>query len=133
VFNYGVTGDEAVAGDWAGNGIDCIGVFRNGVWHLDVNGDGLFTAGIDRAAQFGRQGDIPVAGDWNGDGIDELGVFRDGEWILDTNRNYQIDDEDVRLQLGGAGDRPIVGDWNGSNRDQAGVMREGRIEHQARR
>ncbi len=132
VFSFGVSGDYAIAGDWAGNGVDCIGVFRNGVWHLDVDGDGRFTS-ADRRADFGRKGDIPLVGDWNGDGIDELGVYRDGEWILDMNRNYQVDAEDKRVKLGGRGDQPVVGDWDGTGHDQIGVMHGGRIEHQARR
>jgi hypothetical protein len=133
VFNFGVTGDHAVAGDWAGNGVDCIGVFRNGVWHLDVNGDGLFDSAVDRRADYGRRGDVPIVGDWNGDGLDELGIYRDGEWILDTNRNYRIDAEDERVQAGRAGDKAVAGDWNGDGRDQVGVMHLERIERQVRR
>ncbi|MEX2141975.1 MAG: SdrD B-like domain-containing protein [Pirellulales bacterium] len=132
VFNFGVTGDHPVAGDWAGNGVDCIGVFRNGVWHMDVDGDGLFTP-ADRRADFGQKNDIPLAGDWNRDGIDELGVYRDGEWILDSNRNYRIDAEDLRVQMGESGDQPVVGDWNADGRDQIGLMHAGRIEREARR
>jgi hypothetical protein len=132
VFNFGVTGDHPVAGDWAGNGVDCIGVFRNGEWHLDLDGDGLFTK-VDRYADFGRKGDIPIAGDWNRDGIDELGVYRNGEWILDSNRNYRIDAEDIRMQLGEEGDQPVAGDWNGDGRDQIGLMHQGRVERQAQR
>jgi protocatechuate 3,4-dioxygenase beta subunit len=133
VFNFGVSGDHAVAGDWAGNGVDCIGVFRNGVWHLDVNGDGLFDSAVDRRADFGRRGDAPIVGDWNGDGLDELGVYRDGEWILDSNRNYRIDAEDERVRAGRAGDKAVAGDWNGDGRDQVGVMHLGRIEREVRR
>jgi protocatechuate 3,4-dioxygenase beta subunit len=132
VFNYGLTGDHPVAGDWAGNGVDCIGVFRNGVWRLDVDGDGLFTP-LDRRADFGRNGDVPVVGDWDGDGIDELGVYREGEWILDTNRNYRIDAEDRRIHMGQRDAQPVVGDWNGDGRDQIGLMHAGRIEREVRR
>jgi hypothetical protein len=137
-FNLGVAADRAVVGDWAGNGIDCIAVFRDGVWHLDVDGDGLFTA-RDRCVNFGRKGDLPLAGDWDGNGIDEIAVYRagqrgaTGEWILDTNRNYRIDDGDKRVQMGAAADQPIVGDWDGDGADQIGLMHEGRIEREVRR
>jgi hypothetical protein len=60
-------------------------------------------------------------------------VYRNGEWILDTNRNYRIDDEDVRVQLGESGDQPVVGDWNADGRDQIGLMHAGRVERQAKR
>jgi hypothetical protein len=132
VFNFGVTGDHPVSGDWAGNGVDCIGVFRDGQWQLDVDGDGHFTP-VDRRADFGRRGDVPVVGDWDSDGIDELGVYRAGEWILDTNRNYRIDTEDRRVHMGQRDDKPVVGDWNGDGRDQIGLMHAGRLQRQARR
>lgn len=132
VFNYGVAGDRPVAGDWTGNGIDCIAVFRDGDWHLDQDGDGCFTS-ADKRAAFGRKGDLPVVGDWDGDGMDELGVYRGGTWILDTNKNRRLDAEDQTVQLGGPDDKPVVGDWDGDGRDQVGLMHEGRIEHSARR
>ena len=43
VFHYGTPGDVPVAGDWNGDGIRQIGVFRDGRWNLDLNGDGRFT------------------------------------------------------------------------------------------
>ena len=36
VFRYGVSGDRAVAGDWNGDGISSIGVFRDGTWRVTV-------------------------------------------------------------------------------------------------
>ncbi len=132
VFNYGVAGDRPLAGDWAGNGVECIAVYRDGVWHLDLDGDGLFT-NVDRRAEFGAEGDLPVVGDWDGDGVTNVGVYRNGTWILDTNKNYRIDTEDRQVQLGGPGDKPVIGDWDGSGRDQIGLFHEGRVEHSARK
>ena len=77
-----------VAGDWNGDGIRQIGVFRDGQWNLDLDGDGRFTD-ADAAVAFGQAGDMPVVGDFNGDGVDEIGVYRAGKWILDTNGNRQ--------------------------------------------
>ena len=34
-------GDTPVAGDWDGDGIDEIGVLRNGTFYLDANGNGV--------------------------------------------------------------------------------------------
>jgi serine-aspartate repeat-containing protein C/D/E len=124
VFHYGVAGDRAVVGDWNGDGIDTIGVFRDGTWWLDVDGDGRFTD-RDRVVQFGQAGDIPVVGDWNGNGITNLGVYRQGRWILDTNGNRQIDPGDLVVELGGADDLPVVGDFNGDGRAQIGLYRGG--------
>jgi len=120
VFQYGTKGDRAVVGDWNGDGIYSVGVFREGRWFLDLDGDGRWSAG-DLMVDFGQAGDLPVVGDWNGDGISQLGVYRDGKFILDVNNNRQIDATDKVFQLGQAGDLPVVGDWNGDGVDQVGV------------
>jgi hypothetical protein len=122
VFLYGQKGDVPVAGDWNGDGITAIGVFRQGRWQLDTNGDGRFTSD-DKEVVFGQAGDRPVVGDFNGNGVEDLGVYRNGTWILDTNGNRQIDANDKVFQLGGADDTPVVGDWNGDGIDEAGLYR----------
>ena len=123
VFRYGGAGDRAVVGDWKGTGVSTIGVFREGVWYLDVNGDGKFGPG-DMVVQFGQAGDIPVVGDWTGDGITKLGVFRAGTFYLDTNNNHQLDAADKVIPLGKPGDRPVVGDFDGSGVDEVGVYHD---------
>ncbi|MCA9230315.1 MAG: hypothetical protein KDA57_06675 [Planctomycetales bacterium] len=124
VFRFGSVGDIPVTGDWNGNGLDTIGVFRDGMWRLDVDGDGRLTAADSRAV-FGRAGDAPVVGDWNGDGVDDLGVMRKGLWIVDRQGNRELDAEDVEraFGLGSAGDQPVVGDWNGDGAAEAAVYR----------
>lgn len=120
VFQYGSEGDVPVAGDWNGDGISNIGVFREGTWYLDTDGDGRFSAS-DEVVHFGRPGDIPVVGDWTGDGTTKLGVYRQGQWYLDTNGNRMLDAQDATFRLGEAGDIPVVGDWNGDGTDDVGV------------
>ena len=120
VFLYGTAGDTPVTGDWNGDGIHTVAVFRNGLWRRDVDGDGKASQADDRP-RFGQKGDVPVVGDFNGDGIDDLGVFRDGVWLIDINGDGAIDASDQTFQLGGAGDKPIVGDWNGDGRAEPGV------------
>src|SRR5262249_22983808 len=42
-----------------------IGVFRDGTWFLDTNGNGVWDGeDIDRKLSFGQAGDIPVVGRW---------------------------------------------------------------------
>ena len=123
VFRYGISHDVPVAGDWNGDGIRSIGVFRNGTWFLDSDGDGRHTH-RDLVLEMGQDGDVPVVGDWNGDGIDQLGVFRDGVWYLDTNGNHEIDATDACFRLGEAGDLPVVGDWNGDGIDDPAAYRQ---------
>jgi hypothetical protein len=66
-YNYGLTGDIAVSGDWSGDGITKIGVFRPSthMFYLDYNGNGAWNgATADRAYNFGLTTDSPVFGKW---------------------------------------------------------------------
>jgi len=63
VYVYGVAGDTPVTGDMTGTGTTRIGVFRNGLWKLDTNGNHTEDAG-DYQTTFGIAGDIPVPGQW---------------------------------------------------------------------
>ncbi len=123
VFRYGIGGDLPIAGDWNGDGISTIAVFRSGMWFLDTDGDGRLTD-RDTIVTFGTVGDLPAVGDWNGDGIEDLGVFREGTWLLDSNGNRQQDDDDRVFRLGDAADIPVVGDWDGNGRSDAAVYRD---------
>lgn len=118
VFHYGIPGDHPVTGDWNGDGIATIGIYRDGVWILDTDGDGRLTD-TDERVVFGSG--IPVVGDWNGDGIDDLGTFDAGRWTIDSNGNRELDARDKVFELGEAGDLPVAGDWNGDGIDQPGV------------
>jgi hypothetical protein len=92
ITQFGLPGDVPVVGDWDGSGKTKIGVFRNGVWYLDMNGNGQWDGfAVDRAGQFGLPGDIPVVGDWDGSGKIKVGVYRSGAWYLDMNGNLQWD------------------------------------------
>ena len=124
VFLYGTPGDKPIAGDWNGDGISTIGVFRDGAWFLDIDGNGRWTDG-DQFVELGRSGDVPVVGDFNHDGIDDLGVYRAGTWHLDTDGNRELDAHDQVFELGGPGDMPTVGDFNGDGTDQIGILRTG--------
>lgn len=124
VFRYGEHQDIPIVGDWNGDGIDSIAIYRDGVWVLDEDGDGRLTD-RDPVIAFGYPGTIPVVGDWNGDGIDNLG-FVDGDlWVLDSDGDRQLSDRDERLRIptDGPDARPVVGDWDGDGRDQPGYYR----------
>ena len=81
--------DGPVAGDWTGTGIAKIGVYRQGRWFLDQNGNGVLDGcGVDTCIDsFGLPADIPVVGDWTGTGIAKIGVYRQGQWFHDKNGN----------------------------------------------
>ena len=60
---YGVAGDNPNTGDWDGDGIDSIGIYRGGVFYLrNSNTQGV----ADLVFALGNPGDEPIAGDWDG-------------------------------------------------------------------
>ena len=73
-------------GDWNGDNKIEIGVYQDGVWYLDWNGNGVWD-GADKIYFFGAPGWINVTGDWNHDGKTEIGVTDGQQWYLDTNGN----------------------------------------------
>jgi bacillopeptidase F len=126
IATFGRAGDVPVSGDWNGDGITEIGVFRSsGTWYLDLNGNGAWDPGIDSGFRFGITGDVPVTGDWNNDGITDVGVFRgNGYWYLDTNGNHAWNGGvDATFKFGMTGDVPVTGDWNGDGITDIGVFR----------
>jgi hypothetical protein len=125
--SFGLMGDTPVAGDWSGSGIKHIGSFRNGIWYLDINGNGVFDSG-DKTVAFGQAGDIPVVGDWNGTGTIKLGLFRRGVFILDLSGHLSgvaTGLSDATFTFGLPGDIPVVADWNQSGSTKVGVFRNG--------
>ncbi len=125
VFQYGSSGDRAISGDWNGDGVANIGLYRAGTWYLDTDGDGRWTAADDFIEGFGGEHDLPVVGDFNGDGIDDLGIYRDGEWHLDTNGNRRLDVTDRVFQFGGPDDKPVAGDFDGDGVDEPALYHDG--------
>lgn len=121
VFNYGHQADRPVVGDWDSAGVDSVGLFRAGVWHLKLHADGRPETDAE-VFEYGQFGDLPIVGDFNGDGTDEIGVFRDGRWFIDLNHDRVLDHHDLAFEYGEAGDRPVVGDWNGDGIDDIGVV-----------
>jgi hypothetical protein len=117
--NY-VAGDLPVVGDWNGNGITNVGLFRpsTGQWFLDRNGNGAWDSCRKDVCveSFGRAGDLPISGDWDGTGRSTIGVWRPstGQWFLDYNGNGVWDGCSVDVCVAGfgaAGDIPVIGKW----------------------
>ena len=63
-----------VVGDYNGDGVSDIGVFIDGQWFLDLNGNGRWDEG-DLWAQLGTEDDLPVTGDWDADGKTDIGIY----------------------------------------------------------
>lgn len=129
---FGESGDFPVAGDWNGDGIDDLGVFRPGP-------QGTFLLRIPQAICpfcnpplfifetrtlfFGTVG-APVAGDWDGDGKDGVGVYdRASSTFFLSN---DLAKSNFIIPFGKAGDLPLSGDWAGTGRDGIGVFQPSR-------
>jgi hypothetical protein len=117
-FQYGMTGQIPVVGDWTGSCVDTVGVFHSGEWDLRLSNS---SGNPDIVIGYGQGGDIPVVGDWTGQinlqtgcRIDDIGVVRGNTWYL---RNV------TPFSYGLTTDTPIVGDWAGIGKSTAGVHR----------
>jgi subtilisin family serine protease len=105
-------------------GPDKIGVYKDGAWYLDYNGNGTFET-IDKVYSFGLPGWLSVVGDWNGDGKTEIGVYKDGMWYLDYNGDGAFDSGDSVYSFGLPGWLSVVGDWDGDGKTEIGVYKDG--------
>jgi hypothetical protein len=126
VVALGEPGDLPVVGDWDGDGVTDVGVFRpNASQFLLRLGSGLVVT-----IAGGNVGDLPVAGDWDGDGFDTVGVLTDGgrvgQSFFLTNTRVEASpnpDFDIIVVAGEPGDLPLAGDWNGDGLDTVGFYR----------
>jgi hypothetical protein len=133
-FGNGLPNAIPVAGDWDGTGVIRIGVFSNGSWYLDMNGNGVWDGGVaDKVIPnfgVGLPNAIPVTGDWNGSGTTKIGVFSNGSWYFDMNGNGVWDGGVVdkvipNFGVGVPNAIPVTGDWNGSGTIKVGVVSNG--------
>lgn len=127
-WSLGRANEFPVYGDWNGDGKGKIGLYVDGTWLLDYNGNGVWDGpSIDKIVYFGGPGYAPIVGDWNGSGTAKIGVHQNGTWLLDYNGNFAWDGPgtDKLLFFGGPGYTPIVGDWNGSGTTKIGVHQNG--------
>lgn len=71
---FGMPGAIPVVGDWDGDGTAEMGLYYEGEWFLDLNGNKHWDKD-DLWAKLGSKADVPVVGDWDGDGKDDIGIF----------------------------------------------------------
>ena len=70
----GIKNAIPVAGDFKGNGVWELGLFIDGQWFVDLDGNGQWDSG-DLWAKLGTRDDQPVVGDWDGDGKSDIGIY----------------------------------------------------------
>lgn len=124
-YNFGTGTDDPIIGDWNGDGMTDIGIFRNSTrrFFLDYNGNGVLdNATIDRYYIFGNINDTPVSGDWNNDGRTEIGTYNLSRyWFIDLDGNGSLGTGDPSFRFVIAGDIPMTGDWNNDGITDVGV------------
>jgi hypothetical protein len=131
-FGVGLPNAIPVAGDWDGTGVTRIGVFSNGTWYLDMNGNGIWDGPVTDKTYpnfgVGLPNVMPVVGDWDGTGKSKIGVFSNGTWYLDMNGNGAWGPPDVvetNFGVGLPNVMPVVGDWDGTGVTRIGVFSNG--------
>lgn len=114
VLTLGDPTDEALVGDWAGEGLQSVGTFSPITRTFTLPGEAGFSS-----LTFGQRGDRPVAGDWDGDGRWEIGVRRPE---TSTFRLRTATGAVATVALGAPGDLPVTGDWDGDGLTDVGVF-----------
>lgn len=60
---WGAPGWTPIVADWDGDGDADLGVYSNGLWYIDANGNGVFDGSADTRS-WGAPGWTPVTGNW---------------------------------------------------------------------
>jgi len=108
----GIPGDEALAGDWSGQGFDSPGVYRSANQHFYLSNKVCNCAVFgDYTLQYGIAGDTPVVGDWIGQAHDGVGLFRQSNGFTYLKNQLATGFADITFVYGIAGDVPIAGHW----------------------
>ena len=107
-----------------------VGIYKDGTWYLDMNGNGAWDGAVPdkMVTSFGQAGWTPILGDWNGDGTTKIGIYKDGTWYLDMNGNGVWDGpttDKMVTSFGQVGWTPVLGDWNHDGTTKIGIYKDG--------
>jgi hypothetical protein len=119
----GDANDLPVVGDWNGDSVDTIGIYRNSTGFFYLSNSNTSPA-LDYNPLFGNPGDRPFAGKWTSDMTGSgIGVYRDSNGILYQRKQLTGGFDDFFAVFGNPGDQPIAGDWDGNGYDSIGIYR----------
>ncbi len=109
--------DVPVVGDWDGDGIDEVAVFRRAATaKFRLAQDGARPAIVG----WGVSTDQPVVGDWDGNGVADLGIRRQKGnrfWLRGADGSSTV------TRFGARPDLPVSGDWDGNGTTDLGLWR----------
>jgi hypothetical protein len=109
-FFFGKEGDLPIAGDWDGDGLDTVGVYRPSTSEFFLVND-FSENPVVTTFVFGVPGDLPLAGDWNGDGVDGVGVYSKAASTMHLSDDFGVTESVFRFAE--FADLPVAGNWDG--------------------
>ena len=118
-FFFGIPGDQVFVGDWNGDGIDTLGISRNGHMYLSNTNATVF-ADIDFS--FGEPTDLAYGGDPDGDGIDNVFLYRRSTGNIYYRTTNTSGGADGNAYFGEPADQFVIGDWDNDGNDTVGVF-----------
>ncbi len=107
-FVFGDAGDMPTAGDWDGDGMDTIGVFRPSTRET-IQRNSNSAGAADNTFVYGNVGDMPFSGDWNGDGATTPGAFRSAQAKMFLRNDNSAGAADESFFFGSPGWIPLAG------------------------
>lgn len=119
VVQWGEAGDFPVPGDYNGDGLDDLAVYRpgDGSWWISFSGEraSALTFSLGDGGS-----DVPLAADFDGDGAVEPVIWRPetGLWIV-----RYLDGSTDTFTFGRSGDVPLAGDYTGDGRAEIAIWR----------
>lgn len=113
---WGLNGDEAVKGDFDGDGKLDLAVFRasDQCWYILFSSNAAF-----RVEKWGLPTDVRVPRDYDGDGRTDLAVFRNGIWYILQSSNGGI----RIVNWGLSTDKVVPADYDGDGKTDPAVWR----------
>ena len=100
-------GDVPLLGDWDGNGVADLAIYRGSTWHIRSNA--AASGSTLTTFVYGMQaGDRPIAGNWDGDGDEDAGIYRSGQWHLRSSAQAS-GSTTTTFFFGAANGQPVVG------------------------